>query len=146
MRLLLLLALIAAGCSVLDPFDADRGSFTATVRGDQTFDLRGSGYYGTVSDEPPTSSILLTDTDEPAIEFLFPETPARAVRYTFPDDARATFELTRYTGSPYVATSGYVELATVTATQAEGTFSFTAERAGGMVTVEGGFVAERDVP
>lgn len=144
-RLLLLLLAAGLAASGCDAFNAKRGTYTATVRGDERFDLRGSAYLGgRVSDEPPVASILLTGLNQPAIEVLVPAAGFRAARYPVPAEARATFELDRYDGAPYVGTSGFVELASVSATRAVGTFSFTAERDGQAVTVEGSFVAEAD--
>lgn len=145
MRTLLFVSLLAlAACDSLDAFDADRGSYTATVRGEHAFDLRGSGYYGTISDSPPITEIQLTDTDAPAIRLRFPVIPVRVGRYTMPDDATATFALADENPflDPYVATSGSVQITRADGVSASGTFSFEARRASGTVTITGSFVAE----
>ena len=146
MARLLSLAILfgVAGCSIFDPFDADAGSFSATVRGEQQFDLDGSAYYTLSRQNPLTTSILLVDTGEPAIEFLFDGGSVRGTVYQIPSDARATFELSRYDGAPYRASSGTVEITRVSETEASGEFSFTAVRNGETVTVRGEFVAERE--
>ena len=138
----LLLLIGLAGCSSLDAFDADRGRFDATVRGALSDDLRGSGYFsGLVSDQPPVSSIVLTATGEPTIEFQFPGDGPADGTYTLPGDARATFELERYTSEPFVATGGSVTV-TRTAGGARGTFGFTARRGADEITVRGSYLAE----
>lgn len=139
---LLALTLFTAACDSLDAFDADRGSYSATVRGAETYDLDGSGYLsGRITDDPPTSSVVLTNTDGPTIEFQVPG-DLEARRYAFPDEARATFEVERYVGDAYVANGGAVEVTAVSETRAVGTFSFTASRGSAEITVEGQFVAE----
>lgn len=139
----LALAVCLAGCSALDPFDADRGRFDATVRGALTMELRGSGYLGGLaSDDPPTSSIVLTDTDAPTVEFQFPGGGPAAGTYAFPADARATFEQVRYAGAAFVATAGRVTVERPAEGVARGTFSFTARRGTDEITVEGSYTAE----
>ncbi|OZC01565.1 hypothetical protein [Rubricoccus marinus] len=146
MTRLLPLALLfgLAGCGLFDAFDADRGSFSATVRGDQRFDLDGSAYYVLVQDDPLTTGIILTDTDLPTIEFRFEGGSVRGTLYHIPADASATFELDRYDGAPYRASGGTVEILRVSDTEAAGEFSFTATRGAESITVEGEFVAERE--
>ena len=142
-RLALALLIGLAGCSSLDAFDADRGRFDATVRGALSYDLRGSGYFsGLVSDNPPVSSIVLTDTDAPTIEFQFSGAAPTAGIYAFPDDARATFEVERYTGTAFVATEGAVTVERPSGGTARGTFDFTARRGGDEITVRGSYLAE----
>ena len=138
----LLLGLALAGCSALDPFDNDRGSYSATVRGAETLDLRGSGFYSRLSDDPSTWSIYLTGTNAPVVLFEIPADAVQARRYAVPADVRATFELDRLDGAAYVGTEGALVVTSATATRAEGTFAFTAVGPGGEVRVEGRFVAE----
>ena len=147
---LVLFALVATvalgGCDVLAPFDADRGSYSATVTGDQRLSLRGSGYYSPLtSDQPPLSGILLTDTDDPAIRFEFDGATVSQGRHAIPGEARARFEPHDPDEAAYVATGGHVEITSVSREEARGTFSFTATRPGGTVTVTGEFVAEAEV-
>lgn len=140
--LALLLALSAAGCGVLAPFDADRGDFSATVRGAETFDLDGSAYLTLASDLPPATSVLLTGTDEPAIEATVAAGALRVGTYAIPTEATATFERSRYDGRPYVGTAGTLRVTRVGDGEAEGTLSFTAARGGAEVAVEATFTAE----
>ena len=140
--LVLCLCLGLAGCSALDPFDTDRGSYSATVRGAEALDLRGSGFYSQVSDDPPAWSIYLTGTNAPVVRFEIEAAAVEARTYAVPTDVQATFEINRLAGPVYAGTGGALVITSATGARAEGTFAFTASGPDGEVTVEGRFVAE----
>ena len=136
------LCLGLAGCSALDPFDTDRGGYSATVRGAETLDLRGSGFYSQISDDPPAWSIYLTGTNAPVVRFEIEAAAVEARTYAVPADVQATFEIDRLAGPVYAGTGGALVITSATGARAEGTFAFTASGPDGEVTVEGRFVAE----
>ena len=138
----LLLCLGLAGCSSLDPFDNDRGSYSATVRGAEMLDLRGSGFYSRISDDPSTWSIYLTGTNAPVVLFEIQTDAVQPGTYAVPRDVRATFEIDRLTSGAYVGTDGTLTVTAASGVRAEGTFAFSAAGPDGEVTVEGRFVAE----
>ncbi len=124
------------------PFDADRGDYSATVSGDLNASLSGSAYYPSpVSDEPPELAMLLTDTDEPILRFIFEGTAVEARTYSV-GEVRITFEPNDIDEPHYVADMGEVTFTEVSPSVAIGTFSFEAARGSERITVTGSFRAE----
>lgn len=133
---------LLAGCSSLDPFDNDRGSYSATVRGAETLDLRGSGFYGQVSDASSVWQVYLTGVNAPVVLFEVQADALAPGVYAVPGDVRATLEIDRLAGPVYAGTAGSLTLTAATDERAEGRFAFSASGPDGEVFVEGEFVAE----
>ena len=124
------------------PFDADRGNYSGTVSGAITASLSGSAYYPSpISDEPPELAMLLTDTDEPILRFVFEGTAVEARTYSV-GEVRITFEPNDIREPHYVADVGEVTFTEVSPSVAIGTFSFEAARESERITVTGSFRAE----